>query len=88
MRLEAAAVDADVQIKLYDLLDLLYASSERMHHTRCEPIPILADQVVEIISGISVMEVHGQLQLLSQVEVIGEDCQLVLLARVVQSIVV
>lgn len=59
-----------------------------MHHSRCESISILADQVVEIISGISVVEVHGEFPLFRQIEVEGEDCQLVLLARVVQSVVV
>jgi hypothetical protein len=72
--LEAAAIDADVQIQINNLLDLLDTSSEGMDHSRCESIPILADQVVEIISGIPVMEIHGQFPLLSQVEVEGEDC--------------
>jgi hypothetical protein len=74
LRLEAAAVDADVEIQLYYLLDLFDAAREGVDYSRGEAISVLPDEVVEVVAGVPVVEVHGQLPLFGQVEVEGEDC--------------
>lgn len=85
---EAAAVDADVEVQLHDLLDFLGAAGEGMHDAGGEAGSVLLDDVVEVAAGVAVVEVHGQFQPFCEIEVRREGGQLVLLAGVVQPVVI
>ena len=72
LSLHAASIDSNIQIKLYDLLDLVKSASEGMHNPRRKSMPVFLDNIIEVIPCVSVMQVHGQFELLSKVEVKGK----------------
>ncbi len=43
LSLEATAVDADIEVQLYYLLDLFDAACEGVYYSSCESISILTD---------------------------------------------
>ena len=51
-------------------------------------MPIFLDNIIEIVAGVSVVQVHGQFVLFCQVEVEGKYCQLLLFRGVVKAVVV
>lgn len=55
---EAAAIDADIQIQLYNLLDFLGSACEGMHDASGESGSVLLDNVVKIAASVAIMEVH------------------------------
>lgn len=59
-----------------------------MHAASAEPVSVLPYNLVEVVARVPVVQVHGQLVLLSQIEVIREHFQLLLLGRPLQPIVI
>ena len=86
--LHAAAVDANKEIQLNNLLDLFDGPCEGVNNSRRKSMSIFLDDVIEIVAGVSVVQVHGQFVLFCQVEVEGKNCQLLLFGRVVKAIVI
>jgi len=85
---EAASIDSNIQIQLNNLFYFFNCSSEWMNNSRWKSISIFTNQIVKIITSVSVVQVHGQLELLSQIKVIRKHLQLMLLAGIVQSVVI
>lgn len=85
---KATAVDAYIKVEFYNLLDLFYPSGKRMHNSSCKSVSVLAHDVVEIRASIPIVQVHGQLEFLCEIEMEREDLQLLLFGSIVQSIVI
>lgn len=84
----AAAVDAYEEIQLNNELDLFYGACEGVNNSGRKSMPIFLDNIIEIVAGVSVVQVHGQFVLFSQVEVEGKYCQLLLFGCIVKPVVV
>lgn len=88
MGFKTATIDSNVEVQINNSLNFLYSSSEGVHNSSCESMPIFADYIVEVIACVSVVEVHGQFELLCEVEVVREDGKLLLLSGIVQSVII
>jgi hypothetical protein len=85
---KATAIDANIKVEFYNLLDLFYPPSKRVHNSSCKSVSILPHDVIEIRASVTIVQVHGQLEFLCQIEMEREDLQLLLFRSIVQSIVI
>jgi hypothetical protein len=59
-----------------------------MHDTCAKSLPVFLHNIVEIVTGVAVVQVHRQFILFSEIEVERKHCQLLLLGSVVEPVVV
>jgi len=85
---EATAIDANIKVEFYNLLDLFDASGKRVHNSSCKSVSIFTHDIIEIRASVTIVQVHGQLEFLCQVEMQREYLELLLFRSIVKSIII
>lgn len=88
LRLHRAAIDAQEEVKLADGLHFGQVSREAVHHAGWESVAILAKNVNEVRACSARVQVHGQVVLLSQLEMRFKGLELAHFVSVFEPVVV
>ena len=85
---EGAAIDADEEIEIHELLHFLHRACERVDHTTTDPGPVFPHQIHKIVSRVSAVQEHWQLRRLGQIKLLLEPFELGVLGTEMKSIIV
>jgi len=86
--LHRAPIDSDVQVHLAKLFHLFNGACERVHHASRKLGAICFHYVIKVAIGSSGMQVHGQLELLSNLKVWFKGQQLIIFTRILEPVVI